>query len=182
MPVTLHNLFFALRPDAEAAAHIARLTARLRDEHGLTGRAVDADRLHISLNSLGAHPELPEQLVAKVIAAVATVAMPPFLVALNRVATWKGGVDRRPLVLWGDEGVIGVETLHAKIHAALVAEGLARRRARPMMPHLTVLRDAIEMPEEVIAPVRWTVREFVLVDSLRGEGRHVVLGRWPLGA
>ena len=36
------------------------------------------------------------------------------------------------------------------------------------------------MPEAFIDPVRWTVREFVLIQSVYGEGRLDVLARFPL--
>ena len=33
---------------------------------------------------------------------------------------------------------------------------------------------------QAVEPVRWTVREFVLMHSLLGQHRHVPLARWPL--
>lgn len=173
-----HNLFLALRPDAETAASIGRL----RHEHGFSGRAIREDCLHISLASLGKHDDLPHELIERAKSALSTVAMRPFVVALNRVVGWKRAAGARPLVLVGDDGVIGVDLLIAQIHKALAEAGLKPRRFRETVPHLTLAYDAFAMTDEIVAPVRWTVREFVLVDSLVGEGRHVVLHRWPLVA
>jgi 2'-5' RNA ligase len=33
----------------------------------------------------------------------------------------------------------------------------------------------------LIEPIRWTVRDFVLVHSLRGRTMHIPLERWRLG-
>jgi 2'-5' RNA ligase len=85
-------------------------------------------------------------------------------------------------VLVGDDGVIGVINLYAAIHAALVQSGLAHGPERAITPHLTLLRDRMETPEETVDPVRWTVRDFALLRSQAGEGRHHILGRWKLGA
>jgi 2'-5' RNA ligase len=110
---------------------------------------------------------------------MAGVSARPFVVSLDQVQSWNG--DPRPLVLIGDDGVIGVINLHAAIHAALAQAGLAHGPERPITPHLTLLRDRLEPPGEAIDPVLWTARDFALVHSRAGEGRHHVLGRWALG-
>jgi 2'-5' RNA ligase len=51
---------------------------------------------------------------------------------------------------------------------------------RDFNPHLTFLYGDQAIPEITIAPVSWIVRELVLVRSLHGQGRHLVLGRFPL--
>jgi 2'-5' RNA ligase len=45
---------------------------------------------------------------------------------------------------------------------------------------MTLLYDPRTIDPRAIDPVRWTLTEFVLVDSLRGETKHVQLARWPL--
>jgi 2'-5' RNA ligase len=39
----------------------------------------------------------------------------------------------------------------------------------------------ILLEARAVEPIRWTVREFVLVHSLLGQTRHVPLARWSLG-
>jgi 2'-5' RNA ligase len=47
-------------------------------------------------------------------------------------------------------------------------------------PHLTVMRDVhARLPPTAIAPLRWPVREFVLVDS-QPPRPYKIVGRWPL--
>ncbi len=70
--------------------------------------------------------------------------------------------------------------LYSAIHQALADALIVGRREPIIKPHVTMLRDRRATPTEFITPVRWWVREFVLIDSLYGESRHEILGRWPL--
>jgi 2'-5' RNA ligase len=175
-----HKVFFALQPDAQAAQQIAGLTAEARRRHGLIGKPMSAERLHISLNFVGAfRGPPPRALIDKTKTVVAGLSGGrPFAVALNRLESWKG--DPHPLVLAGEDGVIGVEELHADLHKALAIAGMAPRREPQITPHVTLLYDRREAPGGFVEPVSWKVREFVLLDTVVGEGRQEVLGRWPL--
>jgi 2'-5' RNA ligase len=168
-----------LQPDAEAAGRIERLAADLRQRHGLKGRATPAPRLHLSLNFVGTFRGPPTRAVMEKAAALADkVALAPFVVTLNQVESWNG--EPHPLVLLGDEGVIGVELLHTALHKALAAGTMAPRREPQIWPHVSLLWDRTQVAREFVEPISWTAREFVLLDSVFGEGRHEVLGRWPL--
>jgi 2'-5' RNA ligase len=174
-----HKVFFAVRPEPAAAAQMAALAAALARRHGLGGRPTPRERLHLSLSFVGVFKgPPPAAVVEKARAAAATVAAQPFRLALNRVDSWKG--DPRPLVLTGEEGVIGVEVLQGQVQRALALAGMAPRRAPPFWAHVTLLRDEREAPSEHVEPIAWTVREFVLLDSVAGEGRQDLLARFPL--
>jgi 2'-5' RNA ligase len=99
-----------------------------------------------------------------------------FAVTLNHVQGWKS----ETLVLLGDEGVIGAELLYAALHKALAIGSMAPRREPQMWPHVSLLRDKAQVPKTFVDPISWTASEFVLLDSVFGEGRQEVLGRWPL--
>lgn len=101
-----------------------------------------------------------------------------FTVTLNQVESWKG--DPHLLVLLGDDGVTGVQQLYAAIHKALAMGTMAPRREPEIWPHVSLLWDRAEAPRQFVEPISWMAREFVLLDSPHGEGRHEVLGRWPL--
>jgi 2'-5' RNA ligase len=151
----------------------------MRLRHGLRGRPTPAERLHLSLNFVGTFRGPPTRAVMEKAKALADkVSAPAFTVTLNHVESWKG--DPHPLVLLGDEGVIGVELLHHAIHKALAAGTMAPRREPEIWPHVSLLWDSAPAPRAFVDPIRWTAREFVLLDSPHGEGRHEVLGRWPL--
>jgi 2'-5' RNA ligase len=154
-----------------------RLAADLRQRHGLKGRPTPAQRLHLSLNFVGDFRGPPTRAVMEKAKALADkVSERAFAVTLNHVVGWKS----EALVLLGDEGVIGAELLHAAIHKALVIGSMAPRREPQMSPHVSLLRDKAQVPETFVDPITWTASEFVLLDSVFGEGRHEVLGRWPL--
>ena len=175
-----HYLFFAIRPDAATAERICRFAAEFRRRHQLAGRPVAAERLHISLNFVADLAKPDQQVIDRARAAAAGVVMPSFVVALDRVGTWGRGAGPKPVVLSADDGVIGANLLHGKIHPALARAGLAPRTEPVIEPHLTLLRDTAHVPVAFIDPLTWRVEAFVLLDSVRGEGRHEMLGCWPL--
>jgi RNA 2',3'-cyclic 3'-phosphodiesterase len=52
---------------------------------------------------------------------------------------------------------------------------------RPLTaPHVTLMYADRRVDSEAIAPIGWTVTEFVLVHSLLGRSQYLALGRWPL--
>lgn len=168
-----------MQPDHEAAERIIRLAADLRRRHGLRGAVTPASRLHMSLNFVGTFRGPPTRSVMEKAASLAAkVALRRFAVTLNHVESWDG--DPHPMVLLGDDGVTGAELLHAAIHKALAAGTMAPRREPQIWPHVSLLWDKAQPPREVVDPISWMAREFVLLDSPHGEGRHEVIGRWPL--
>lgn len=180
MPPGAHALYFALRPPAEVAPRLDHLLARATTRHGLGGWPVAPARRHVSLTGLGAFHAVPAQVIERACRAARAVRAPAFRIAFNRLGTWGRGDGPRPIVLHGDDGVIGAEALHCAIHAALAGPGICRGAASPIWPHMTLSRDRVDLPEQVVAPVGWWVREFVLVDSVFGQARHDLLGRFPL--
>ena len=86
----------------------------------------------------------------------------------------------RPLVLCSEDDIPELIALQRALGHAIQKQGLGR--AKPQYtPHVTMLYDERAVEAHAIEPVRWTVREFVLVHSLRGKSQYDVLGRWPLG-
>ena len=175
-----HVLYFALQPPAEVAERTHALLDSARRQHGLSARSVPTGRLHVSLNNVGSFKRPPGPVIDKAKDAAETVSARPFVVAFNRIGTWTAG-DEPCVVLWGDDGVIGVNMLYSTIHRALVRPGMVPRREAEIAPHLTLARDKATVPETIIEPVSWTVDAFVLIHAVHGEGRFEVVGHWPLG-
>ena len=171
-----HNIYFALQPDAEAARALCALDG-LRTA---SGRRMDPERLHISLYSLGLHRRLPRRQIVEAVQAAGGVRRTPFTVELDRMATWGRGLGPLPVVAWANDGVCGVHRLHEVLCQALAGTADWRRRKPVIEPHLTLWRAHGRSPERFIAPIRWWVREFVLIDSRYGEGRHEIVDRFPL--
>jgi 2'-5' RNA ligase len=167
-------------PDPVAAASTAKLGKDLRAEHGLTGRVRSPELLHLSLNGVGEFDALPAQIVSDAMKAGSAVTAAPFEVVFDRVMSFSGG-EVRPLVLRCGDGLVALTAMYRALGAEMAKIGFRSRVAWPFTPHVTVLYDRNTVPLLPLEhPVRWKVRDFVLVHSLHGERRHLHLARWPL--
>jgi 2'-5' RNA ligase len=176
---TVHNVFFALMPDEVTRERMARAVDSLKAQQDPQGRWLKPARYHMTLHFLGAFSELPREQVAAACKAAGNVELPPFDLLLDRMGYFSQGV-----------GWLGCERadpllqhLWEALRRALVQERVAVRGHAAFVPHVTVLRDARRtLPVQPMEPIRWRVREFVLIDSQLGErNEYRALGRWALG-
>ncbi len=175
-----NRLFFALLPDAAGAERAWALARHGCEEQGLKLRANARERFHITLFHVGDYVSLPEQVLERARQAARQVAMLPFDVRLDSLGCFKGGPRRVPVVLMSraPQGLLDFQArLQRQLHkAGLVEPG----PLRPFRPHLTLFYGQRPVEEQVVDPLCWTAREFVLINSLIGQGRYIVLDRWPL--
>ena len=181
LPVERHRLFFAIVPDLNTALHIERLAQRLRVEHGLKGKPLPTAHFHVTVHFIGIHDTFFERVASWAQAAASTISMPAFDVAFDHAASFHRTARDRPVVLLGSDGVAALKEFHGVLGATLAKAGL-NLKLSSFTPHLTLLYDKLEVTERTIEPVRWTAREFVLIDSRVGRAQHVQLARWPLTA
>lgn len=181
------NLFFAVKPDAAAMAQIATVARSLRAEHGLRGRVIDEDRLHVTLQYLGQFAGLPANVLAaarhagEALTMSASLSMSAFQLTFDSVASFGSGRDRRPLVLRGQgAAVAAVVALHDALATRLATAGLKPDTRHEFVPHLTVLYDEHAIAPRSIEPVGWRVREFHLLRSFVGASRYETLASWTL--
>jgi RNA 2',3'-cyclic 3'-phosphodiesterase len=179
-PPTRFGLYFLIFPDVWTATRIAALAHHCRSEYGLSAKPLLTSRFHISLQNLGEYDEMrtPENVAVKARAAAANVKMSPFAVMFDRVESFSGRKWHYPLVLRGDDGVVGLEILYRSLGVAMRRAGLKPRL--DFAPHLTLLYDNRRLEERFVEPIKWTVREFTLVLSLRGQTIYRPLGQWQL--
>lgn len=178
--VPADKIFFAVKPPPATASTIARLTRYLRDKHRLSGMPIRPDCLHASLLLAGYHGQMPPGMLTALSEAASTVRMAPFRVSFDWVQSFRHP-HRRPLVLRGDDGTDGLIWLHDRLASAILDVNGAPPSARSdITPHVTLLYDEKGIREEPVEDISWTVSEFVLVRSLYGQSRHVMLGRWKL--
>jgi RNA 2',3'-cyclic 3'-phosphodiesterase len=173
-------LFFAIFPTLEIAALVAQLTLRLCSELSLKGRPLTTGRLHVTLDHLGNFVGLPKNIVDTARTVAAAIAEPPFEIVFDRVASLGHGRVNRPFVLRGNEGVVALTAFRQTLVAALAEAGLGSGERSSYTPHVTLLFDDRRVSERAVETVAWTAHEFVLVRSLLGRSRYVVLARWPL--
>jgi RNA 2',3'-cyclic 3'-phosphodiesterase len=172
------RLFFAVYPDAAACHAIARIDAGLRAEHGLLGRSL-AGRLHVTLHFLGDYESGDDEEVAsRAQRAGQIVAARPFAARFNHVVSLPRP-RRSPVFLRGGDNALFVEFQQA-LAVAMIEAGLGDRVNLRFDPQITLLYDDRTIAEKSVTPVEWAVREFFLVRSVLGEGRHIIVARWPL--
>ena len=175
-----HRLFLAVKPDADTAQHIVRLIEQLRPVVGFKGKALRAERLHVTLHHVGDFVQPPpEDLVARVRAAADGVVLPAFDASFNQVVSFHGRRDHRPFVLLGQDGVSELMAFQAALGDALLRSGVPVPRGH-FKPHITLLYDRGGFAPKPVEPISWTVREFVLIHSWLGKTRYDELGRWAL--
>jgi len=171
-----HSLFFALVPSAEDAQRIAQVAKTLRAEHGLTGKLLQPERLHVTLRDLGGYEKgVPDDVVAAAKAAAAAVSMPCIDVAFDRLLHFPAS---RAVVLRSGTPNAPLAALAQTLGLAVREAGITTKASGTA--HMTLMYDERGVPECSIEPVGWTATEFVLIHSLVGKTEHLVLGRWPL--
>lgn len=178
-PTPTDGLFFAVFPDAATAARIAKLAQQFSADARARSKPLAAARLHVTLHHLGNFAGgLPQQRVDAAMQAAASIHVEPFSVEFDTATCFASKPRPGPLVLVGDEGVVGLHRLHDVLGRALRDAGFSPTAA--YRPHVTL---AYGMPWAEPCPVEpacWNVREFALVHSLLGRTRHLTLARWPL--
>ena len=179
------RLFFALFPSDEAIPQIVKTSQQLRDAHGLTGKSLSNDRLHVTLHHVGDYAGgLPVGVVEAAQEVASTIAMPAFDVTFDRAMSFAGSPRNKPFVLRGNErhdgGLAALMAFQKAFYLAMCRAGFQGPRANAKFaPHVTLMYDDQGIPEQAVEPVSWTAHDFVLVHSLLGQTRHINLGRWP---
>lgn len=133
------------------------------------------DTLHLTLAFLG---DIASERVVDARRVAETIAAEPFDLTLDRLGSW-----RHNRILWAGGAVPPRLTFVADaLGDGLRAAGFTLD-AKPLAPHITLLRDANCVEAPLLAqPIVWPVRDFVLAESrLSPDGaRYEIVGRWPL--
>jgi RNA 2',3'-cyclic 3'-phosphodiesterase len=174
------RLFFAVQPDATAAVSATSVANALCAQHGLKGTAIPMDRLHVTLHWLRDHDELPPELVASAMTAGGNVEMAPFDVGFDRVESLGDASHGGPLVLMGADELTSLRQFQRAVAAAMTDAGIGHFVRTSFKPHMTLLYDDRYVARQPVDPIGWRVSELVLVHSIVGASKHIVLGRWPL--
>ena len=179
-PAVPHVLFFAGVAGTEDAAHLHELAGAIDRQHGVGGRLLEAERLHVSLFAVGTYVDVrPDEDIARWCRAAAAVQCRASEIVFDRIATFGG--EGNPLVLKSadDVGSAGLLALHQALGIALADTGERIKRQR-ITPHMTLSYRGKRIAETTIEAVRWRLQELVLIDSHVGAHRHDVVDRWPL--
>lgn len=171
-----HTWFFALRPAAAEAVGLAAYAETLLASHGVTGKRVGPERLHITLELVGHDAD------AAVVEAACRAADAVRFAAIDACfdAAMTFSAPSGPFVLLGGAGLDSVRALRTTLGCALAERGFTPPRSYE--PHMTLCYDPRNRVERVaLDPVGFQIAEFALVKSHIGLSRHEVLKVWPLG-
>ena len=180
-PAITDRLFFSINPDAATAARIVSLAEELKRKTGLRGKIHLPERLHITINHLGDHASVPQNIVAAASEAAGSLQCAPFDVTFDFASSFFNK-DNNPFVLRGGEGLSQLIAFQQKLGLEMMKAGLKRFVEKTFTPHVTMLYDKMRVEDQPIEPVSWTASEFLLIHSLLGKTEHKVLGRWKLGS
>ena len=178
--VPTDRLFFALFPDAATAGRIASLAAAQCERHGLRGKPLRTDRLHVTLFHLGDRAGVPEDVVVAASRAAGTLRAAPFAPAFDMVGSFATRRAQKPFVLKAASGNETLRGFHAGLARELRQSGLAQWTRGNFEPHVTLAYDQQSVPPRPVEPIAWRACEFVLVHSLLGQTRHIRLASWSL--
>ena len=177
-----HNLFFALWPDEALRSRIETAALALQAAHRARGRRTRPQRYHMTLGYLGAHAELPGDLIVAARAVGDRLGADAFDCRLDIAGSFAG----RSIPWW--LGCSEIPTAMAQlvdgIAQGMQSRGYAGKQEAKFAAHVTVLRDADRrLATTAIAPIDWNVAAFVLVDSELGpRPSYTIVERWPLTA
>lgn len=178
------SLFFALRPDAQAAARIHALARRVHATLQSNGKLLAIDRLHVTLNFLGQYPTLPPELPQIAADAARTVRGAAFQLCFQRLMSFDARGRRpsraSPVVLVRDDDCEPLRALRTHLLLAVKKTGCFVRTEASTTPHMTLFYDRKQVPEQEVERICWSAHEFLLVHSLVGKSEHRVLARYAL--
>lgn len=164
------RLFLALWPDPATRTQLAAVARQW------TRHPVPEANLHLTLAFLGSCDLEKWRCVN---AAASTVVVKPFELNIDCMGAWPRSRTRW-LAPSGAPGALG-ELVQALDSALLRCD--FRREQQRFVPHITLTRKLSNPGAQAdFDAIRWSVDEFVLVESLAVEGgvRYVVRSRWPL--
>ena len=179
-PTELHRLFFALFPDEGVRERCRRIAVEVAAERAFRGGRNDPSRYHATLNFLGDHAALRQDMVEGALGAAASITPMPFAWTLDHVTGFQG--KNPPCVLRGRETPAPLEQLWRDMKDALARKGL-RSLGSQFTPHVTLGYDhGVAREPTAIAPIEWHVDGFALVHSIVGRHEYRVLGNWAYGS
>jgi len=172
------DLFFALLPPEATSPVLETLGSNLQQAHGLRGTRMASERLHATLASVYPIQGSLADTVARARSVAAAIRYGRFPICFEWSESFRRRRRHHPLVLRGDQGMHALTELRQDIRAQMLRAGFAVERS--FTPHITLLWADRCVEAYPIAPIIWTVRDFVLVLSLVGRSRHIHVGRWQL--
>lgn len=171
MVIEHSRLFLALWPTDETRQALVRVSQALQADGS---KPVGPENFHVTLVFLGHVDMATESLIKQ---RVADIAAKPFTMVFDGLSYWP-----RPKVvcLTCQHPAQRLVRLVAALDSAVTSCGLATD-PRPYIPHITLSKQARQLPDIVFEPVIWHAGSFCLVESRRVQDyvRYDVIQEWP---
>ncbi|MBA3940974.1 MAG: hypothetical protein C0520_07170 [Sphingopyxis sp.] len=158
-------LYLMAKPPAAIAAHI----------HGLprADRRRAADLLHMTLAAFTDLAEAPAGFLELVIRGLDDFGASAFPLRFDRIEC------RKATTLRSTTPFAAAWEFQRQLAEYFQQHGFRDFNLPPEL-HVTIDYRGDGLGSEAIDPIGWTVAEILLIESVVGEARHVVHGRWPL--
>jgi len=158
-------IYMMAKPPPDALARIAALA---RND---AGRALDLR--HVTLLPFGFVEARPAGFVEELCDRMAGFIAYACHVRFDRIA------ERSAVTLRATRPQRGVKALQRQIMRHLAVRDFPFFGNAPD-PHLTIHYARDGRGAEAMEPIMWRIDDILLIESIQGEARHVVRGRWPL--
>lgn len=169
----MSRLFFALWPEPAVRDELYRVAQAMQRTCG--GRVMRRENLHQTLIFVGG---VEGERVADLEAVAAQAHTAPFKLEFGITGYW-----RHNRIVWAAPGTTPqpLVSLVEALEQGLTQSGVAYDK-RPYAAHITLVREARAPALLPTLQFDWVVRDFVLVDSVRGARgvEYRVIARWPL--
>jgi RNA 2',3'-cyclic 3'-phosphodiesterase len=177
----LGPVFFALNPDAAAIDSAMSAWAQISRIGGLSVEARPAELLHVTLLAIGRQGVLLSAVeIEAACKAADAIDLPSFEMTLDLGLTFATQQPKTPIVLAARDGAPKSKLLRQALSREMRRRGVPCDAKSSYTPHMTLCYDRKTVEERAVAPVRWMVREFVLIHSHYGRASHKPLGTWKL--
>jgi 2'-5' RNA ligase len=160
-------VYVVLKPSAALADRISRFED--------TTRTRPSNLLHTTIQPIGSRQWLTDADIELTCRTLARVRYEPFLLRFDRI---EGG-DHRTLC-GGDLDNPAAQDFRLAVIDALSSH-FRWLPAYRLHPHMTLDYRSRGPGRLLDQPIAWLIEEFMLIESVHGETRHIEWGRWRLG-
>ena len=174
------NVFLAVLPDARAREQAAELGKNLCAAHGLKGKLIRPEHLHVSLHPVFDCGGRESEAIARAMDAAARITTPSFDVSFDVAGSFFARSGRYPFVLKAYDGVDRLKAFRRALGTEMIRAGLSDCVRASHTPHMTLIWADRRIEDCPVLPIRWSVRAFVLIRSFVGQTRHEHLASWSL--
>ncbi|WP_439566918.1 2'-5' RNA ligase family protein [Sphingopyxis sp.] len=158
-------LYLMVKPPADVAARIHALPRN--------DRRRGADLLHMTLAAFADLAKAPAGFVDLVARGLDDFGANAFPIGFDRIEC------RKTTTLRSSAPLAAAWEFQRQLAEYFQHHGFKQFNLPPEL-HVTINYRGDTLGSEVIAPIEWTAAEILLIESVVGETRHVVHGRWPL--